>query len=105
MPVTASSISTKFLKERPEVARKYRDAIYEAIDWINSHNTEARKLFPKYLSISEEVALGCKIGDFVKVNRRVGSICQKVVNINFKEGELPKKIRVTDLFLTDKDFK
>jgi NitT/TauT family transport system substrate-binding protein len=53
-----------YIKAHPEVAPAFRASLQEAIEWIDKHETEARKTLVTYLHLPEPVAMSVKIGGF-----------------------------------------
>ena len=50
-----------FVQKNPKVAREFKEAIREAVDWIGKNETEARKTQVTYLKIPEPVAMSIRM--------------------------------------------
>jgi len=98
--VSGSLISNKFLTQKPELAKKFQQAMDESLDFVNQNETQARTFLPKYLGIDEELAKTVIVSKFLKSTEMTPEILQEYVeksnevgnltaatkNINFKEA-------------------
>jgi NitT/TauT family transport system substrate-binding protein len=55
-PVSFGIVRLDYGEKNVDVLRKYRAAWFEAVDWIQSHQDEARSFIPKYTGVPENVA-------------------------------------------------
>lgn len=91
------AISAKFLKERPEVAKRYMAAWDEAIDFIHEKPEEARKALLKYTPISEEIVQKVPLVLFSKlsdVSEEDIDNFQKYIDFSVQIGTIPGAVDV-----------
>jgi len=98
-PTAASVVSTKFLKEQPEAARRYVKAIYRATNYIAEHSHEVRKLLPKYTSLTEDVSQKVGIYDFWTSKTMDRTAVQKLADLYVEHGILKGKLDTKRLYL------
>lgn len=55
-PVSFGIVRLDYGKKNVDVLEKYRAAWYEAVDWIQAHQSEARTFIPKYTGVPIDVA-------------------------------------------------
>jgi NitT/TauT family transport system substrate-binding protein len=98
--VSGSLISNKFLTQKPELAKKFQQAIDESIDFVSQNEVQARTFLPKYLGIDEELAKEVIVSkylkstemspeilqEYVEKSNEVGNLSTATKNINFKEA-------------------
>ncbi len=98
--------STRFLKERPQVAEKFQQAMKKAIEWIYKNPDKAIRIFPKYVPIDEEVVLKNKCANWhISFVKKDFSLLQKTIDFWFEQGLLSKRLDANNLLVTEKDFK
>ena len=55
-PVSFGIVRLDYAEKNVDVIKKYRAAWFEAVDWIEAHQDEARSFIPKYTGVPEDVA-------------------------------------------------
>jgi NitT/TauT family transport system substrate-binding protein len=103
----ASLLTTKFLKERPQVAKKVVEAIDEATRMVNADFDKYKPIIPKYTPIrTEQLGLLAKpyLRAFRELNDTDLNSYQALVDVFQKEGVLTEKINVRDKILKTTDF-
>ena len=98
-------LSTKFVRENPGTARKIRDAMYKAADFIHSNESEARQIMAKWVGTKPEVAEKVNLWAQVKAEDVDKAALQKVADIFYEAGITKKKIDAGSLYLTNDDLK
>ena len=98
IPGGAFSFSAKFLKERPEVAKRLKAAYYKAVDFIKAHEEEARGYLPKYTGLPEPVAMRIPFERWIKIEEFDREAGQQYFDVLYKEGAYKKRIDTTKLY-------
>jgi NitT/TauT family transport system substrate-binding protein len=98
-------LSSKFVKENPQAARKIRDAMYKAADFIETNEPEARQIMAKWVGIKPEIALKVNLWAQVKTEEVDKTALQKLADIFYEGGITKKQITATHLYLTEDDLK
>lgn len=96
-PTAASALSSRLLRERPEVARKYTTAIYKAVDFITSNEKEARGILTKYAGVSETVAQKSGLYVLWKHNEIDHDVLKRYAELTYEQGGLARRVKVADL--------
>ncbi len=95
-PSTAATVSTKLLKEDPEGAAGVIRALELAVDFINTHPEEAKKILPKYTPIPKEIAnevlADLKLFKYSKIGEENRLNVQRFADFFFENGLLEKRI-------------
>jgi NitT/TauT family transport system substrate-binding protein len=102
-----SLLTAKFLKERPQVAKKVVEAIDQATRMANADFDKYKKIIPKYTPIrADQLDLLAKpyLRAFVELNDADLSSYQALVDVFQKEGVLQTRIDVRDKILKTSDF-
>jgi NitT/TauT family transport system substrate-binding protein len=97
--------SSKFVRENPQIARKFRDAMYKASDFIRTNEAEARQIMAKWVGTKPEVANNVKLWAQVKAEDVDRAALQNLADIFFEGGVTKKKIDTSHLYLTEADLK
>jgi NitT/TauT family transport system substrate-binding protein len=97
-PGGAFTFNSKFLKEKPLVAKKVKAAIYKGIDFIRTNEGEARKFLPKYTNLPEPFAMKIPWEPWIKVEEYNKSFGQPYFEVLKKEGLFQKHIDTTQLY-------
>lgn len=104
----AAVLTTKFIKERPEVARKVVEVIDKATRMVNADFDKYKKVIPKYTAIkAEQLDLLAKpyLRPFDELNETDFDSYQAFVDVFYKEGVLKEPIDIRTKILTWDDFK
>jgi len=102
-----SLLTAKFLKERPQVAKKVVEAIDQATRLANADFDRYKKIIPKYTPIrADQLDLLAKpyLRAFVELNDTDLSSYQALVDVFQKEGVLQTRIDVREKILKPSDF-
>ena len=100
-PGMAFSFSSKFLKERPEDAKRVKAAMYKAVDYIRGHEQDARPYLMEYTGLPEPVAMACPIDEFMKLEELDKKAGQDYFDVLYKEGAYKQKLDTTKLYYED----
>ncbi len=98
IPGAPFSFNSKFVKEKPLVAKKVKAAYYKGVDFINSHETEARKFLPKYTNLPEPFAMKIPWEHWVKVEEYNKTWGQPYFELLKREGLFQKQVDTSKLF-------
>lgn len=101
-----SLLTTKFLKERPQVAKKIVEALDEATRLANADFDKYKKIIPKYTPIrAEQLGLLAKpyLRAFKELNDTDLNSYQALVDVFQKEGVLQTKVDVREKMLKASD--
>jgi NitT/TauT family transport system substrate-binding protein len=102
----ASVMTTKFLKERPEVARKVVEIIDEATALVNADFAKYKPVLPKYTPIKQdqlEFLAQPYLRGFNELNEADLKSYQALVDIFIKEGVIAQPINVREKILAKTD--
>jgi NitT/TauT family transport system substrate-binding protein len=98
-------LSTDFMRKHPSTARKIRDAMYEAADFIRQHDVESRQIMAKWVGTKPEIAREVRLWDQVKEEDIDRAALQKLADIFFENGVVKKKIDTESLYLREDDLR
>lgn len=103
----ASVLSTKFMKERPAVAKKVVEVLDQATKMTNENFEKYRPIIAKYTAIRpDQVSLVAQ--PYLRANSELNAIdiksYQALVNVFEKEGVLKEHVDVQKLMLKPSDF-
>jgi len=101
IPGTLFAFNSKFLKEKPLVAKRVKAAYYKAVDFIYANETEARKLLTKYANLPEPFAMKIPWEYWTKVEEYDKSLGQPYFELLRKEGLFQKYVDTTQLYYQD----
>jgi NitT/TauT family transport system substrate-binding protein len=102
----ASLLTTKFLKERPDVARKVVAIIDEATDLTNAGFTKYKPILTKYTAIKDdqlEFLAQPYLRGFKELNETDIKSYQALVDVFIKEGVMAGPMNVKDKLLAKSD--
>lgn len=101
-PSTASVLSTKFINENKVASRSIVQALNQAIDFINSNPTEAKKAMLKYTPMPAEsadrVLADLKLFHYMKLGEENRAQVQNFADYLYNNKLLKTKIEVNTLF-------
>jgi len=99
----ASILTTKFLKERPDVAKRIVKVIDEATDLVNADFDKYKSVIPKYTPIKPD-QLGLLAQPYLRGLKDLNDVdiksYQALVDVFTKEGVLAGPVNVKDKILT-----
>jgi NitT/TauT family transport system substrate-binding protein len=102
----ASLMTAKFLKERPEVARKVVEVIDQATDLVNANFDKYKPVLPKYTPIKSdqlEFLAQPYLRGFKDLNDTDMKSYQALVDVFIKEGVMAGPMNVRDKILAKSD--
>jgi NitT/TauT family transport system substrate-binding protein len=97
-PGGAFTFNSKFLKEKPLVAKKVKAAIDKGVDYINTNEQEARKFLVKYAKLPEPFAMKIPFDPWWKAEQYNKSYGQPYFDLLKKEGLFQRHIDTTQLY-------
>jgi NitT/TauT family transport system substrate-binding protein len=100
--VAGGVISSEFLKNRPDVAKRYAAAWLKAVDFINSNPTEARKHLAKNTFTPDNVVDTVPLVKFTKVADLLNTDrqdFQTFIDYSTQLGTLPERVDVNKYLL------
>lgn len=92
------AFSTKFVQEKPEVAKKVKAAIEKAVDFINTNEQEARGYLGKYTPLPPPVAAQIPFEKWIKIKDLDKNGPQAYFDVLYKDGAYQKKVDTTKLY-------
>ena len=92
-------ISEDFARKNPETARKIVEAMYEAIDYINANENEARQIMSKWVGTKPEIADKVNFWAQVKAEDTDREALQRLADIFYEQDVVNKKIDTNQLML------
>jgi NitT/TauT family transport system substrate-binding protein len=98
-------LSTQYAREHPGVARKLRDAMYEAADFIQTNDKEAREIMAKWVGTKPEIAAKVRLWNQVKAEDVDRKALQRLADIFYQNGVTKKRIDTSGLYLTEEDLR
>jgi NitT/TauT family transport system substrate-binding protein len=98
-------LSTDFVRRDPETARKIRDAIYEAVDYITLTPQEAKRLLPKYMPIASQIAEKVSLIKWVKLKDADGEKVQDLIALYYQNRVLKQNVDMRNAYLSEADLK
>src|ERR1700722_6094581 len=102
----ASIMTTKFLKERPDVARKVVEVIDQATDLVNADFAKYKPVLPKYTPIKDdqlEFLAQPYLRGFKDLNETDMKSYQALVDVFIREGVMSGPLNVRDKILAKSD--
>jgi NitT/TauT family transport system substrate-binding protein len=97
-PGAVFAFSSKFLKEKPLVAKKTKAACYKGVDFVQANEVEARKFLVKYTNLPEPFAMKIPFEPWIKVEQYNKTAGQPYFDALRKEGLFQKHIDTTQLY-------
>jgi NitT/TauT family transport system substrate-binding protein len=97
-PGAVFAFNSKFLKEKPVLAKKVKAAIYKGVDFIHTNEGEARKFLVKYTNLPEPFAMKIRWEPWIKVEQYNKSFGQPYFEVLKKEGLFQKHIDTSQLY-------
>lgn len=99
----AASVTTSFLKEQPEVAKRYIAAYAKAVDWVRKQPNEARTHLDGYTAIEEALVKEVPLSGFTLYNEFSSSdigYFQKFFDVFTERKIFSRKLEVKPLIYT-----
>jgi NitT/TauT family transport system substrate-binding protein len=95
--------SADFVKRDKETARRVRDAIYRAVDYIAAYPQESKRILPKYTPIASHIAEKVSLIKWVKVKDLDKEKVQDLIDMYYKNGLLKKCVDLRNTYLMEAD--
>ncbi|MBN1255034.1 MAG: ABC transporter substrate-binding protein [Deltaproteobacteria bacterium] len=92
------AFSSKFLEERPKVAKKVKAAIEKGVDFINTNEQEARGYLVKYTQLPPPVAAHIPFEKWIKIKDLDKQGPQAYFDVLYEDGAYQKKVDTTKLY-------
>jgi NitT/TauT family transport system substrate-binding protein len=92
------AFGTKFVQERPEVAKKVKAAIEKGADFIKTNEQEARGYLAKYAQLPPPVAAQIPFEKWIKIKDLDKKGPQAYFDVLYKDGAYQKKVDTTMLY-------
>lgn len=104
-PLLAASavFSVEFLTESPEDAKKIRDGMYKAVDYIRENPFDARNALPTYTPIDSTIAQKIRLVSWKKLSEVNKVDVDSLLNIYYEEGILSDKVTFENAYLREQD--
>ena len=97
-PGGAFTFNSKFLIEKPLVAKKVKAAIDKGVDFIHTNEKEARQFLVKYAKLPEPFAMKIPFDPWWKAEQYNKSYGQPYFDLLKKEGLFQKQLDTTQLY-------
>jgi len=98
IPGGAFAFNSKFLKEKPLVAKKMKAIYYKAVDFIYANETEARRFLPKYTNLPEPFAMKIPFEEWIKIEKFNRASAQAYFDVMKREGLFQKHVDMSKLY-------
>lgn len=98
-PTAAVIINAKLVSEKPDMARKVKQAIDEAIDFSISDDKETRFIYQKYLGVDENVTAKISLPRNEKLEDIDRQVAKKLIDFELKNGILSKEPNFDEVYL------
>jgi NitT/TauT family transport system substrate-binding protein len=106
-PAAATLFSTRFMRERPELAARTFRAFEAASAWITQHPREAAltAAHPQYTQLSPEITGECNLYEMQNLGKEDRAVIQKFATILQEHGILKAPLRVEGVFAKREEFR
>jgi NitT/TauT family transport system substrate-binding protein len=96
----SAAVSTKFVKENPNILKNIYKALSQGLDFIRTNETGAREILPKYTPLDASLAQKAGLIEWYKVDEPVnyGAI-QKISDLLYENKILSSRVEVKSMFL------
>lgn len=102
----SAAVSSRFLKENPEVLKKIYKAVAKALDFIRESEEEARNILPKYTPLEISIAQKAGLLEWYKVDEPINmNAIQQISDLLYENGILSARVLIKDMFLEEKYLK
>ncbi|MBF0582961.1 MAG: ABC transporter substrate-binding protein [Magnetococcales bacterium] len=100
LPGGSGFMTTRFVKENPEAARKFAAAIKKSFAYIRANVDEAKKILTRYTPISEEIALQVGQPDYEYYSEMDGSLLNLEYESLKNSGVLQGNVKIVNTIYT-----
>jgi NitT/TauT family transport system substrate-binding protein len=97
LPGGTGFMSTKFVKEKPELAMKFDEAIQKAISYIRNNPSYAKEILTKYTPLDKSIALKVRQPEYQTTREMDGILLQKEYDALLRQGVLKRQMDVKNL--------
>lgn len=97
-PTGAQVFSTKFVKEHPQEAEKFRIVFDKAIDYMNTNDQDSRSILQKYLKLDSSIVQAMApegLQKYAEMNK--GSV-EKLMQISVQTKQLDKPLDLSSVY-------
>jgi NitT/TauT family transport system substrate-binding protein len=98
IPGAAFAFSAKFLKERPEQAKKLKACLDKGVDYIRANEKEARPYLVKYTGLPEHLAMSITFDEWIKLDEFDKRAGQEYFDLLYKEEAYKRRVDTTKLY-------
>lgn len=105
LPGGAYALSSAFTKKNPGLAKKVVRAMDKAVEFIRTHEVEAKKLLPKWTEIPGEFADKINVIPYWKLSEIDKPAVQRLADLLYENGILTKKIETERLYITQQEMR
>jgi chorismate mutase-like protein len=100
MPAASFALSAAFIEAHPKSSRKFVQAMDKAIRMINKDQQRYRYLYPRFTTISTELAAQIPVTNYSTFKDMDLMLFQKEADILFEAGLLSRRLSVSNLVYT-----
>ena len=100
-PVSFGIVRLDYGEKNVDVLEKYRDAWFEAVDWIQSNQAEARSFIPKYTGVPADIAKQIVLPNWSKDIKTTERATQKVMDGMLDGGMIQQKAVLDKIIVDD----
>lgn len=100
-PVSFGIVRLDYGEKNVDVLEKYRDAWFEAVDWIQSNQVEARSFIPKYTGVPADIAKQIVLPNWSKDIKTTERATQKVMDGMLDGGMIQQKAVLDKIIVDD----
>jgi NitT/TauT family transport system substrate-binding protein len=97
LPGGCGVMSAKFVRQHPDLSRRFYTALQNATAYIRSNESEAKKVFSKYTPLTPELADKVRQPQFVLATETTGEDIQQEYDVLVREGVLSSGVDTKQL--------
>ncbi|MDP3742334.1 MAG: ABC transporter substrate-binding protein [Candidatus Micrarchaeota archaeon] len=97
MPTAGAIVSTKLIRENPEKAQKYAEAMAEAAQFIKNNPTGSKQSLVKWLKLNATTAEKVGIYAYVPINELDVSLLQRMADLLYENKVVEKEVNSSQL--------
>ena len=100
-PVSFGIVRLDYGERNVDVLEKYRAAWFEAVDWIQNNQAEARSFIPKFTGVPADVAKQIVLPHWSKDMKTTERATQKLMDGMLDGGMIQKKVPLDKIIVED----